>query len=86
MLRDLKPGCPKLQMHPSACYGCEDNPVKDEPDYDTDAYLAYSSMIDKVSKMVDAAAFGWVNGHDVSPLEFLLMRTYFRMTQSRRML
>lgn len=85
-IKEFKPKCLKIQMNPTACYGCEDNPLKEDPEFERDLLVVYSTLIEKVSKMLDASTFGWLDGSDVTPLEFSLMRVYHRAMESRRIL
>lgn len=83
-IREQHPKCQKLLMNPTACYGCENNPLKENPVIDREAYLMYSGLIDTISRMVDALHFGLLQADNISPLEFELMRMYDRAMQARR--
>lgn len=88
VIREMQPTCTKLKMSPTSCYGCPENPLKEQgyEDLDAEAYALYASTIEKVARMIDATEFGWLSGSDVTSLEFALMRAYYRAVQSRRML
>jgi len=76
---DLK--CKKLQINPSACHKCKDNPLKQASAEQNMNYRLYSGLIEIVARLLDGMEFGLVEPSTITETEFELLRIYRAATK-----
>lgn len=70
--------CLKLMVVPSACYGCEKNPRKEQPEESSKLVEQWRLEIDRIAFIYDAVKMGLIRSLSLlDAMEFQLLRVYW---------
>lgn len=70
--------CSKLQLSPTACHGCPDNPLGDEADtINIEAVARQTQNLRYVGRLHTMAKLGLLRLEDISPEDFEMLSVYF---------
>ena len=84
-IKTLGPTCSKIQMNPTACNGCPDNPVGDrQKGIDNEALKKHAIDIDQLSELHGVVRMGLTTLDKIDDEDWLKLRSFWWTIENSR--